>query len=83
VYNGRTFCAIVADRPRTRLEPADLGLYFLESLQCNLYKDYQKRKMVGTDYRMAFLENLVDGDERLECLDFVSENGLYFEAGPY
>jgi hypothetical protein len=38
---------------------------------------------VGTDYRVAFLENFVYGDECLERLDFVSEDGLYFEAGPY
>ena len=38
---------------------------------------------MDTDYRVALLENLVYGDECLEGLDFVSEDGLYFEAGPY
>lgn len=38
---------------------------------------------MNTDYRVALLENFVHGDECLERLDFVSEDGLYFESGPY
>lgn len=32
---------------------------------------------------MALLENFVYGDECLERLDFVSEDGLHFETSPY
>ena len=38
---------------------------------------------MNTDYRVSLLENFVYGDKCLERLDLVSEDGLYFEAGPY
>ena len=38
---------------------------------------------MDTDYRVTLLENFVYGDECLEGLNFVSEDGLYFEGGSY
>jgi len=38
---------------------------------------------MDTDYRVTLLENFVYGDEYLEGLNFVSEDGLYFEGGSY
>ena len=38
---------------------------------------------MDTDYGVSLLENFVYGDECLEGLSFVSEDGLYFEAGSY
>jgi len=38
---------------------------------------------MDTDYRVTLLENFVYGDEYLEGLNFVREDGLYFVAGSY
>jgi len=38
---------------------------------------------MDTDYGVTLLENFVYGDECLEGLNFVSEDGMYFVAGSH